>query len=111
MPDQETQLPKPPSLSELKAELHELTNLVKSPGWVRLHKLLEETRYEKLQSVLAPLKSTDTLGLQEYFKGEANGLWIALTIASSRIEDLEAEIKQRKDLEDDDVESEPRRSP
>lgn len=87
-------------LEELHKARREFQELLKSQGWDRLSRAMEDQLTARRNTLeLTPLKSMDEVLEQEYKKGEISMLRLVLTLPGTVIETTTEQIKE---IEDED---------
>lgn len=83
-----------PSLQEMQEQLRELRKLKESSGWrVLMSFVLEQVQMRTTAVMRTPAKGVAEAMAQEFMKGEAAGLELAVTSVEAQIETLEARVK------------------
>lgn len=89
-------------IESLRGELRQLEELAKTPAFLKIVSVLQ-AEIDSMQNeiVLKPCASEGEVLLQEYRKGQVEGRMALSRLVGDRLETLEYEIKQRKDLNDE----------
>lgn len=81
-------------LSEAATEAHEWKTLMESPGWARLQDFLQSQMNLRQQAVCrTPINMEFSAFAQEFYKGEFNGIELALLTPQTQFD--EAEIRRK----------------
>ena len=81
-------------LTEATEVRQEFRDLLKSPAWVRLVKIIEAQAEHRMSDVLCPAQGFDSLVKMEYEKGVRAGMLLAIRLPLSIIENLDIDIEQ-----------------
>lgn len=82
-------------LSENGSELAVWRSLMEHPGWALMEKRLDTERKMRALAVSAQsVRSVGEVFAQEYMKGEASGLGLALSMPQTEVEQLELEARK-----------------